>query len=232
MLQNNSYTHFIEALKFYLFEKYDNNISAFARSIGYSRVYASNIINTTKPAGYEAQVQIASALGYDLTDFLVFGKSLVDGEAVTIMDKPVDDNFIYIPKVEARPAAGNGSFESSDNEVGLYSFRADWIRRMGNPKNMVLMDVVGDSMTPVILDGDTILLDQSKTDLLPNKIFAVRVEDLIYLKYIDMEPGKFILRSHNPDYPPIYVDTEYLHDTSFQILGRAIWWSHAETIKQ
>lgn len=227
----NTYRYFLDALKYITFEQFGDNKAALARAVGYSTGYITNILNGAKPAGYEAQTEVSEKLGYELFEFLQFGQALGNGESIEFFNNSLKDNIIYIPKVEARLAAGHGSYETNNNEVGLYSFRADWIHQMGNPDNMVLMDVVGDSMSPVILDGDTILLDHSKTDLLPNKIFAVRVEDLIYLKYIDREPRKFVLRSHNSDYPPIYIDTEYLYDTSFQILGRAIWWCHAETIK-
>lgn len=226
MLSNNSYNHFIQALKYCLYEKFDNNISALAQAAGYSRVYISNIINGVKSASYEAQAQIAYTFGYDLTDFLIFGKSLSDGESVKIVNQPVSDRFIYIPKVEATLSAGAGSFETNDNEISSYSFQEDWIRGVGRPNDLVLMEVSGDSMSPLIMDKDTIMIDTSKTNLLPHKIYAVRVEDLIYLKYIDREPGKFILNSHNPNYNPIIIETAFLNEHSFAILGQVVWWGH------
>ena len=59
---------------------------------------------------------------------------------------------------------------------------------------MVLMRVSGDSMEPEIRDGDVVLLDQSKTRIVPGKMFAVGFEESIYIKRIDNLPGKVILK--------------------------------------
>lgn len=228
MAYNKTYDYFLAALDNKLVNNFGGNVSALSRHLGFSRGYVSNIVGKIKPASYDAQVQIAQKFDFEYDEFLAFGKSLQNGETVAVINNNSKNDFIYIPKVAARLAAGSGSFETSSEHTGLYSFRSDWIATMGNPDNMVLMDVVGDSMYPIINDGDTIMLDQAKRDLLPNKVFAVRIEDLIYLKYIDREPGKIILRSHNKAYEPIVIETEFLTPNSFQILGRAIWWCHAE----
>lgn len=221
-----TYNYFLSALRHILYEKYNNNMAALARVTDYSHGYIVNILNKVKPAGYDAQSQIALKLGYELFDFLTFGKELIDDSPIRHREK----RFLYIPKVYATPSAGNGSFEVSSEVEDLYAFRTDWLACKGDPMNMVLMDVSGDSMSPYIMDGDTVMIDQSKKSLIQNKVYAVRVEDLIYLKYIDREPGKFILRSHNKDYTPVIIDTAFLTDSSFAILGMAIWWGHEESV--
>lgn len=234
MIENNTtYTYFIDALKNRLFLDFNLNRAALARAVGFSHSYITNIINYSKPASYEAQTQIAMRLGFkDLFSFLEFGKTLQPYDAKAKKEKQNERaDFVFIPKVEARPAAGNGSFETSSNTLEVYSFRASWMRIIGNPKDMVLMDVVGDSMHPYIMDNDMVMIDKSRTDLVPNKVYAVRVEDLIYLKYIDRTPGQFILRSHNKEYDPIYIDTQFLSENSIAILGRAVWWCHVELAK-
>lgn len=67
------------------------------------------------------------------------------------------------------------------------------------------MRVSGDSMEPEIMDGDVVLLDQSKRTVVPGRIFAVGFEEAIYLKRIDLLPGQAILKSINPAYPPVPV---------------------------
>ena len=69
---------------------------------------------------------------------------------------------------------------------------------------MALMRVAGDSMQPEICHGDVVLIDQSKRSIIPGRIFAVGFEEAIYLKRIDMLPGKVILKSVNEEcYPPV-----------------------------
>lgn len=223
--ENKSYSYFVTALNHLIVDRYDGKYGHIAVETGLSKGYVNDIVSGYKTAGYKAQTKIANFFNMELTQFLLLGQTIEDGT-----NKPSMADFTYITKVKARPAAGNGSFETDSDLDGLYSFRSDWIRKKGNPKNLVLMDVMGDSMQPYIMDGDTVMIDQSKTDLMPNKIYAVRVEGLIYLKYIDMEPGKFILRSHNSYYTPINIEIQFLNDSSFQILGRAVWWCHDEIV--
>lgn len=134
-----------------------------------------------------------------------------------------DVNLILVPMVEARLSAGTGSLETSGEIERTYAFRSDFLRRKGNPDKMVLMRVGGDSMQPEIMDNDVVLLDQGKRDLRPGPIFAVGFEDAIYLKRIDKLPGKIILKSANPAYPPVELDIGEQEDNSFRVIGQVIW---------
>lgn len=88
---------------------------------------------------------------------------------------------------------------------------------------MVLMDVAGDSMEPDIRDRDMVLIDQSQADVIPGAIFAIGLDDEVLIKYVDKEPGLYILRSANTAYRSIPID---LKDESLnvRIIGRVIWW--------
>jgi Predicted transcriptional regulator len=133
-------------------------------------------------------------------------------------------DLILIPLVEATLSAGQGSFEVSDKSERKYSFRRDFLQRKGDYKRMVLMRVGGDSMAPSIENGDVVLLDQSQTSPVPGNIYAVGVEDMVYLKRVDARPGKLVLYSDNKDYAPIEVDTRGDMAGQARIIGRAIWW--------
>lgn len=136
---------------------------------------------------------------------------------------PCDVNLILIPMVEARLSAGQGSLQTDGNSERSYAFRSDFLHRKGNPDNMVLMRVSGDSMQPEILNNDVVLLDQSKTDILPGRIYAVGFEEAIYLKRVDMLPGKVILKSANPAYPPVELDIRDQQRDAFRVIGQVLW---------
>ena len=54
-------------------------------------------------------------------------------------------------------------------------------------------------------------------------MYAVSVEDLVYLKVAYAMPGRLILSSYNPAYPPIEAcTTDQLADL-VRIVGRAVW---------
>lgn len=134
-----------------------------------------------------------------------------------------DVDLIMIPMVEARLSAGQGSLQTDGNSERSYAFRSDFLHRKGNPDNMVLMRVSGDSMQPEILNNDVVLLDQSKTDILPGRIYAVGFEEAIYLKRVDMLPGKVILKSANPAYPPVELDIRDQQCDAFRVIGQVLW---------
>lgn len=132
-------------------------------------------------------------------------------------------DIVMIPLVKARLSAGGGSFETHGGLGKEYSFRHDFLARKGNPRNMVLMRVSGDSMQPEIMDNDVVLIDQSKVDIQQGKMFAVGFEDCIYLKRIDLLPGQVILTSTNKDYAPVTIDLNDDSENLFRVIGKVLW---------
>ncbi|WP_300158780.1 S24 family peptidase, partial [Solidesulfovibrio sp.] len=123
----------------------------------------------------------------------------------------------------ARLAAGTGSLETEGQIVGYYAFKTDFLLRKGRAKKMVLMDVAGDSMEPVLMDSDTVLIDESQDQIISGGLFAVGIEHEVFVKYLDRIPGKLILRSKNPTYSPIEVDMNGDLASSVRIIGRVVW---------
>lgn len=134
-----------------------------------------------------------------------------------------NNDIVMIPLVDAVLSAGGGSFETNGTPSKEYAFRRDFILRKGNPSDMVLMRVSGDSMVPEVLNGDVALIDQSKTKIIPGQMYAVGFEESIYLKRIDNLPGKVILKSANPAYPPLELDTRGDLSAHFRVIGRVLW---------
>jgi phage repressor protein C with HTH and peptisase S24 domain len=134
-----------------------------------------------------------------------------------------DCQLTMVPMVEARLSAGTGSFEGGATIERRYAFRSDWINTKGQPSQMVLMRVAGDSMEPQIFNEDVVLVDQSQTTPRAGGLFAVGVEDLVYLKVVDAVPGKFILKSYNEAYAPLEIDARGDLADGIRIIGRAVW---------
>ncbi|GFK94454.1 HTH-type transcriptional regulator PrtR [Fundidesulfovibrio magnetotacticus] len=131
--------------------------------------------------------------------------------------------IVMVPMVEARLSAGSGSFETGGDLGRHYAFRLDFLRRKGIPSKMVLMRVAGDSMDPEIKDGDVVLIDQNQATPIPGKLYAVGVEDMVYIKEVNAEPGKLVLSSYNKAYPALEVDARGDLKDGIRIIGRAVW---------
>ena len=129
--------------------------------------------------------------------------------------------FQSIPKVRARLCAGGGSFEVTADVVGYYAFKQNWLQQRGTAKEMVLMDVFGNSMAPEIKDGDTVLIDQSQKAIIAGTIYAVGIEDTIMVKRIERHPRKLVLLSDNKEYAPLYLADEEIG--GIRIIGKVLW---------
>jgi phage repressor protein C with HTH and peptisase S24 domain len=127
--------------------------------------------------------------------------------------------------VAARLAAGPGSLETDAEVLDYFAFRQDWICRKGDPARMILMKVFGDSMEPDIRHGDMVLVNQGHTQIYGHAIYAVAVNEEIYIKQLETLPGgRLVLRSRNARYDPIEVSTRDDFADSVRIIGRVIWW--------
>lgn len=131
----------------------------------------------------------------------------------------------HVPCVAARACAGGGSFDCADAVIGELPFERSWLARLGNPARMVAMDVVGDSMSPEIESGDTLLIDRSQNVIVDNRIFVFGVGESLQVKRAHVHPGLVVLFSTNPRYAPVTLQGDEV-DT-LRVIGRVLWSSRA-----
>lgn len=132
-----------------------------------------------------------------------------------------DIEFKTIPKVKARLSAGTGSFETLSDVTDYLSFQSRWLARKGSANAMVAMEVFGNSMEPELRAGDTVLIDQSQTEILAGAIYALGVEETILVKRIEKHPNKLVLTSENRDYQPIFLSLDEVEKV--RIIGKVVW---------
>lgn len=128
--------------------------------------------------------------------------------------------FVYVPQLEGKICCGNGIAPENAIKTQI-AFRRDWISRKGNPADMCLIKVAGDSMEPTLFSGDMVLVDHSRNYLDPHGgIYAVYVDDAIMIKRLHAEypTTKVRIISDNPKYRPIEVDADQV-----KINGKVIW---------
>jgi len=193
-----------------------------ARDAGISSSYLNDILKGRTYGAEETRRQLAKALGMEYEELLNYGRKVLK---IPMQSSDINcdgGDFTYIPKVKARLSAGGGSFETAEDVVGYYAFRTDFLTLHGQPKKMVLFDVSGDSMAPEIKHGDTVLVDQSQTDVIPGNIYGIGIDEEIVVKRIEKAPGMIVLISENgTKYPPLNV---IINDHSnVRIIGRVIW---------
>ena len=130
-------------------------------------------------------------------------------------------DIALIPRVSAKACAGGGSLDVSDCVIDKVPFERAWLTKKGNPDRMVVMGVVGDSMSPEIEPGDMILIDQDQNQAHDNNIYVVGINETVQIKRLQSRPDLVILFSANPRYSPVTLQGDEI-DT-LRIIGRVLW---------
>lgn len=148
-----------------------------------------------------------------------------DSGAVAVLE---NTNTTYTHKsiemYDIKLSAGNGN-----NVVWIHHTKEDplifcenWFRaKRLNPNDLRGMYVKGDSMTPVLKDRDTVLIDISDLELIDGEIYAVVYKDKFYIKQIKHFEDGIKLISFNSDYDTMNVTNKDAE--RFQVLGRMVW---------
>ena len=84
----------------------------------------------------------------------------------------------------------------------------------------------GDSMTPTIEGGDSLLIDLSKREVYDGRIYCVRIEGQLYAKRLQKIPPYQIkvISDNKEKYDPFYVDFSKNIDYDFEVIGEIRWW--------
>lgn len=137
---------------------------------------------------------------------------------------------VYVSRISGvKIRAGTGEFiydfEELDNSR---AFDREWMRKEGlDPPHCKLIDVDGDSMSPTLENGETILINTRDRELRHNKIFALITDDGIRVKRVlRRADGQWEIHSDNTAkhlYP-----TEPFVEGKTAIWGRVRW--HAGTL--
>lgn len=119
------------------------------------------------------------------------------------------------------PAANERSAPQNSQLVDYLSFRTDWLQRVLklDLRNMALIEVIGDSMSPTVDGGDVVLVDLRETRFRLDGIYVLHTGADLAVKRLQRQPdGKLMMRSDNPAYESYAVKPEELN-----VMGRALW---------
>src|SRR5689334_12015754 len=129
-----------------------------------------------------------------------------------------------VPRLDVDAAAGAGAFDGDERGSGHIAFDPAWLRRVarGAPEQLSIIRVTGDSMMPVLADGDDILVDRGDgAARLRDGIYVLRIEGALVVKRLALNPAARTLsiRSDNPAYPG-WPDCD---PAAVEIVGRVVW---------
>lgn len=130
-----------------------------------------------------------------------------------------DGDWVNVPRLALGASAGPGAVADGERAIGVLSFSRSWLRDQGlDPAKLNAIVVTGDSMEPLLRDGDEILVDCTPRPLCDG-VYVVRLDDTLLVKRIDAgRPDRIMLLSQNEIYPPIEVDRR-----DVTVIGRVVW---------
>ncbi len=127
--------------------------------------------------------------------------------------------YAAIPRLPLGASAGPGATSDSERPYDTLGFSQLWLREQGfDPAMLSAIEVKGDSMEPLLRDGDEILVDRTPRAL-RDGIHVVRLGDTLLVKRVQaVGAERLSLISQNDAYAAIEVDAR-----EAEIVGRVVW---------
>lgn len=136
------------------------------------------------------------------------------------------ERSITIPEYDVRASMGGGFHIDVETVRGHWPFDRSYIvnELRLNPGNLVVIEVIGDSMEPTLRSGDRVLVDMSDQRVGIPGVFVLFDGDGTVAKRVekipDSEPGKVRLISDNQHHGSYEVLGEHVN-----IVGRVVWFA-------
>lgn len=130
-----------------------------------------------------------------------------------------DSEWVEVPRLDVDASAGPGAAGAQEKVFDAFRFSRRWLSEQGlDGARLSAIRVVGDSMEPLLREGDEVLVD-CREQPFRDGVHVVRLDELLLVKRVASKGGgRFSLLSQNLAYPPIDVSAE-----DFDIIGRVVW---------
>ncbi|KLE35243.1 S24 family peptidase [Aurantiacibacter luteus] len=191
------------------------SLAALSRMIGRNGTYLQQYVTKGSPKKLEEEDRhkLATFLGISESDLgAPQDKSYIPAPRVRA-------EWIDVPRLAIDASAGPGATPAEEAEFDAFRFSRRWLAEHGlDGAQLSSIRVVGDSMEPLLREGDEVLVDR-RDQPFRDGIHVVRLDDSLLVKRVASRgAGQFSLLSQNLAYPPIQVSAEDL-----QIVGRVVW---------
>jgi phage repressor protein C with HTH and peptisase S24 domain len=128
-------------------------------------------------------------------------------------------DWVEVPRLPLEASAGPGAVGAAEIPFDAFRFSRRWLREQGlEPALLSSIRVMGDSMDPLLRDGDEILVDRTPRPFREG-VHVVRLGEALHVKLLQaVPPGRLRLISKNAAYEPVEVEME-----DVDVVGRVVW---------
>lgn len=193
--------------------------SALAKAAGISQGGMQRYMKGGEPTR-KVLISLAECTGVSLEWLLTGNGSERPGGS---LQSSVDDTYAYVPLYDARCSAGHGAWNESSKVLTQLAFTAYSLRKQGlTPSRLSAIRVDGDSMSGLLEDGDTVMIDHGRNQLEAEAVYVIRLDDHLYAKRLQrLFDGSVRIISENKAYGDVLVSKVQLND--LEIIGRVVW---------
>ncbi len=188
-----------------------SSLASLSRMLGRNNTYLQQYITKGSPRKLEEEDRRKLAT--------FFGVSETELGAPQENSYASDRDWVDVPRLAVEISAGPGAANGEELAFDAFRFSRKWLREQGlEPGKLSAVRVIGDSMEPLLREGDDLLVDLSPKPF-RDGIHVVRLDDSLLVKRVASQGGgRFSLLSQNLAYPPISVE-----GSAMEIIGRVVW---------
>ena len=147
-----------------------------------------------------------------------YGFSLAGGVPMVGPGSPPGQDVVDVPVLTSLASAGSGSvLGQATEERGTVPVPRQWLRRFGTPSRLRMVEIVGNSMSPDLEEGDWMLVNLDRIEVREG-VALVRYDDTMLVKRLQPQGRQLLLTSSNAAYKPIELDLAKDADR-FAIIG-------------
>lgn len=188
-----------------------SSLAALSRMIGRNPSYLQQYITKGSPRKLEEGDRQSLAR--------YFGVSEADLGGVEENSYASSADWTSVPRLSLSASAGPGAHGAEEHAYDSFCFSRRWLREQGlNASMLSAIRVLGDSMYPLLHDGDEILVDRTPHQF-RDGVHVVRIGDNLHVKRVQLAPaGHVRLISENPAYEAMDFSTDEV-----AVVGRVVW---------
>lgn len=188
----------------------------FAERIGVDTSNLSKYLNAHMPLSDSFLNRLVVNLGVS-KEWLLEGTDLpfakpplrIEGADGTLAGGAATGTPVYDVDATAGATSGRSGLFGSENIIG-------WVNLPNVSSNCRIVRVSGNSMAPVINDGDFIAVREvsNPSQIYWGQIYVIQLDDFRLVKYVrrHSDPNMVVLRSENPDYDDMDVLRSDIHE--------------------
>lgn len=145
------------------------------------------------------------------------------GDAPSVATRNDEPAQVQIRELDIRLAAGPGEIAGADATRRTWGLPQSFLYALSLRSNSIdIVEIVGNSMYPLLWPGDLVLVDRSSVNPDHRAIYAVSDGDAIVCKWVERDrtvpQPSYLLTSENPDHQPYR-----LPKVDARIVGRVVW---------